>query len=140
MNNHDLKFSTLIFFACAILAIQQTYSQNEKKVSLKDSLDHKLDLSNYIIDANGFIPIPYIITEPALGGFGGALVPVFIKRRPPYIDSINGEARVTPVSPDITGGIAAYTLNNTWILAAFRSGTLIKSRIKYIIGAGYATI
>jgi len=114
--------------------------ERKKSISLKDSLDGAFDLGTYITEANGFIPIPYIITEPALGGFGGAIAPIFIKRRPPYIDSINGDRRVTPVPPDITGGVAAYTLNDTWLTAAFRSGTLVRSRIKYIIGGGYANV
>jgi hypothetical protein len=48
--------------------------------------------------------------------------------------------KVTHVAPDITGGMALYTLNGTWMTAAFRSGTLIKSRIKYIIGGAYANV
>ncbi|HEX4850529.1 MAG TPA: hypothetical protein VFV08_06965 [Puia sp.] len=107
---------------------------------MKDSLDNAFDLSDYVIDANGFIPIPYIITEPALGGFGGVIAPVFIKKRPPYVDSVNGKQVITPVAPDITGGAAAYTLNNTWLVAAFRKGTLVKSRIKYTIGGAYANV
>ena len=107
---------------------------------MKDSLDGAFDLSDYIIDANGFVPVPVFITEPALGGFGFALVPVFLKKRPPYIDTVNGKVKYTPVGPDITGGIGLYTVNNTWMTAAFRSGTLIKSRIKYMVGAAYGSI
>lgn len=114
--------------------------KHKRPVSLKDSLDGAFDLSDYIIDANGFVPVPYIITEPALGGFGGALIPVFIQKRPPYLDSIDGHLQRTPVAPDVTGGMGAYTANKTWMLAAFRSGTLVKSRIKYIIGGGYANV
>ena len=112
----------------------------KKKISLKDSTDGAFDLSDYIIDAKGFGPVPYIITEPGLGGFGGALIPIFLKKRPPYLDSIHGKLVKTPVAPDITGGIGFYTVNNTWGLMAFRSGTFIKSRIKYIIGGGYANV
>jgi hypothetical protein len=117
------------------------FSQEEKKrPSLKDSVDGAFDVSDYVIDANGFVPIPYIITEPALGGFGGALIPVFIKKRPPYLDSIKGKLIRTPVAPDITGGIGLYTANNTWGIVGFRSGTLVKSRIKYRIGGGYVNL
>jgi len=122
-----------VFFSAA--------GQNTKKhISLKDSVDRAFDLSDYVFDANGFIPIPFIITEPAVGGFGGALIPIFLKKRPPYIDSVNGNVVETPVAPDITGALGAYTVNNTWLTAAFRSGTLIKSRIKYIIGGAYANV
>lgn len=114
--------------------------KSSPKVQLTDSLDHKFDLSDYIINSNGFIPVPILITEPALGGFGGGLVPVFIKPRPPYRDSIRGKEVITPIPPDITGGIGAYTLNGTWIADVFRTGTLIRSRIKYILNVGFANV
>lgn len=116
------------------------FAQSKKKVSFKDSLDNAFDVSDYIIDLNGFIPVPYIITEPALGGFGGALIPVFLKRRPPYIDSVKGRVYTTPVQPDVTGAIGAYTSNNSWLTAGFRAGTLIKSRIKYVVAGGFGNI
>ena len=124
---------TIVAFSCSF-----SHAQSKKQpVSFKDSLDGKLDLSDFIIDANGFIPIPFIITEPAFGGFGGALAPVFIKKRPPYVDSVKGRIQTTPVAPDITGGLGLYTANKTWGLMGFRSGTFIKSRIKYLVAGGY---
>src|SRR5690349_744270 len=110
------------------------------KISLKDSIDGAFDVSDYIIDAHGFIPVPFIITEPALGGFGGALIPVFLQKNPPYVDSLINSVRITPVAPNITGALLGYTLNNSWFTGGFRSGTFVKSRIKYMIGAMYANI
>ena len=136
MKKYSFSFAAAMLVFCCSLQAQS----KKKSISFKDSLDNAFDLSDYIIDANGFVPVPYIITEPALGGFGGALIPVFIKKRPPYLDSINGRLEKTIIPPDITGGIGAYTANKTWMLAGFRSGTLIKSRIKYVIGGGYGNI
>src|SRR4030095_14299551 len=122
MNCFFLNYFLLLTISC--LCYFSTEAQPaKKKISLKDSLDGKLDLSDFIIDANGFVPIPYIITEPAFGGFGGALAPVFIKKRPPYVDTIKGRVQKTPVAPDITGGLGLYTANHTWGLMGFRSGT-----------------
>jgi hypothetical protein len=119
----------------------QLHAQNSRqKISFNDSADHEFDLSDYVIHANGFVPVPIIVTEPALGGFGGGFVPVFIKRRPPYKDSVNGKIVYTPVAPDLTGGIGFYTVNDTWMLAGFRSGTWLKYRIKYVIAGGFANI
>lgn len=134
-----IKFTSFIlpFFLLSSGLIAQ---QKKDRISLRDSLDHAFDLSDFIIDAKGFVPVPILITEPALGGFGGGLFAVFIKKRPPYVDSVKGRRIVTPIAPDITGAGAAYTANNTWLLAGFRSGTLVKSRIKYIIGGGFANI
>src|SRR5215204_2704615 len=115
----DFKKITCVVFTLTICTIIMA-QEKKSRVPLKDSLDGDFDLSNYIIDANGFVPIPIIITEPALGGFGGGIVPVFLKKKPPYIDSIKGKRIITPVAPDITGAITAYTANNTWIIGAFR--------------------
>jgi len=130
----------LALFLLSLISLCCLAQKTKKKISLRDSLDHAIDLSDYIIEANGFVPIPVIITEPALGGFGGALVPVFMKKVPPYRDSVNGKLKITPVAPNITGGIAAYTVNQTWIVGLFRSGTLVKQRIKYTIGGAYANV
>jgi hypothetical protein len=139
MNNTVIKqivvSATIVLFPLLVIA-----QSSKKQVSKKDSLDGAIDLSDYIIHAHGILPIPYIITEPALGGFGAAIIPVYLKKRPPYIDSINGQVKTTPVPPDITGGLGLYTANGTWATAAFRQGTLLKSRIKYIIGGGYANV
>lgn len=129
----------LLFCLCSTTMAQKP--QNPRRhSSIKDSLDGWFDFSDYVIEENGFVPVPYIITEPALGSLGLALAPVFIKNRPPYLDSVNGHWRRTPIAPDITGGAGVYTVNHTWALAAFRSGTLIKSRIKYMVGGGYANV
>jgi len=128
----------VLFLLLLITAVMA--QEKKKRVPLKDSTDGAFDLSDFVIDANGFIPVPILITEPALGGFGGGIVPIFLKKRPPYIDTIKGKQVITPIAPDITGGAAMYTLNGTWALAAFRSGTLVKSRIKYVIGGGYVNV
>jgi hypothetical protein len=121
------------------LASRDSYAQSLQHIKLTDS-SGALDLSDYIIEANGFVPVPVLITEPALGGFGGGFVPVFINKRPPYIDSVKGHVVRTPVPPDITGAMGLYTANNTWMAGAFRSGTFIKPRIKYLAGGGYANV
>lgn len=132
-------YNTLLLTTVFVLLLSAVRAQ-KPHISLKDSVDGAFDLSNYIIYANGFVPIPYIITEPSLGGFGLALAPVFIKKRPPYVDSIRGRRVLTPVAPDVTGAVGAYTVNNTWIAGAFRSGTWEKMRVKYLAFVGYANV
>ena len=76
---HHSRYELLLFLFSMVFSCVNSQSE-KKQASVKDSLDGKFDLSDYIINENGFVPIPYIITEPALGGFGGALFPVFIKK------------------------------------------------------------
>ena len=137
----NIVHRAILIILFTILCGGSTYAQEEKKkISLKDSLDNKFDLSDYIIDANGFVPVPYILTEPALGNFGGAIAPIFIKKQPPYVDSIKGKLVLTPVAPDVTGGAFLYTLNNSWAIMLFRAGTIVKHRIKYIVGGRFTSI
>ncbi|MBB4800707.1 hypothetical protein HNP37_000746 [Flavobacterium nitrogenifigens] len=126
-----------ILFSLLILLLFNTLNAQKYKISVKDSLDGAFDLSDYIIYAHGFIVVPTIITEPALGNIGGALVPIFLKKHAPVIDE-DGKKRF--VNPDITGGIGMYTGNKSWMVGAFRSATLVKPRILYRVAAGYGDV
>ncbi|HWS60401.1 MAG TPA: BamA/TamA family outer membrane protein [Flavobacterium sp.] len=112
----------------------------QQKVSFKDSLDHKIDLSDWVISANGFIPVPIIITEPALGGFGGLLAAAFVKPQTPYLDTINGKLVKTRVKPTVYGAAGAYTVNDTWLVGAFGMGAIKKWRANYRVIAGYGDV
>lgn len=124
----------IAFFSLWFLLLFHAINAQKQHISVKDSLDGAFDLSDYIIYAHGFIVIPTVITEPALGGIGGAIVPVFLKKHAPVVDE-NGKKRF--INPDITGGIGMYTGNKSWMVGAFRSGTLIKPKILYRVMAGY---
>jgi hypothetical protein len=131
----NTKFFRKIVLANVFFLLSLNVMMGQKQhISLRDSLDHAIDLSDYIIYAHGFIVVTTIITEPALGGIGGALVTIFLKKRPPVIDE-NGKKRF--INPDITGGIGMYTGNNSWMVGAFRSATLVKPKILYRVMAGY---
>jgi len=124
----------IILFLLGFLLSFNVINAQKQHISVKDSLDGAFDLSDYIIYAHGFLVVPTVITEPALGGIGGAIVPVFLKKHAPVVDE-NGKKRF--INPDITGGIGMYTGNKSWMVGAFRSGTLIKPKILYRVMAGY---
>ncbi|MDQ6470607.1 BamA/TamA family outer membrane protein [Flavobacterium sp. LHD-80] len=137
-NDSGRKFITKLFLICALFlfSIHTVRSQKHHTV-FKDSLDGAFDVSDFLIYAHGFIVIPTLITEPALGGIGGAIVPVFLKKHDPIIDQ-NGKKRF--IDPDITGAAALYTGNKSWAAGAFRAGSFIKSKIMYRVGAGYGDV
>lgn len=101
------------------------FAQKKDKINLKDPKDGKLDLSDWIIEANGFIPIPSLITEPALGGFGGALGLAFLEQ-------------VQESPPNITAVLAGYTANKSWFIGGVRTKNLPEKGIKYRYGIVYA--
>ncbi|HEY5750843.1 MAG TPA: BamA/TamA family outer membrane protein [Chryseolinea sp.] len=133
---------TTVMLICFFFIVVRGQSQSKKfdMGVFRDSLDEALDLSAFLINMHGFVPVPVIVTEPALGGFGLGVAPIFLKKRPPVIDTLATRVKVTPTAPDMTGGAAAYTLNKTWGVFAFQSGTWLKARSKYRIAGGYANV
>src|SRR5690349_14215799 len=127
----------LLMHATAMAQIdtsQKTKSTPHSRAMLKDTLDGKFDFSGFLIDANGFIPVPFILTEPALGGFGLAIVPMFItaKKKPAGYQGY--------IAPDITAGFGMYTANKSWMLGGIRIGSIPAKGIKYRVGLGLADL
>ncbi len=119
-----------------VLAQEGTEQSKRHKLDMavfKDSVDGKLDMGRFLTEYNGFIPMPQIITEPALGHFGLMLAPVFIK---PNKVKVPGKY----IPPDITAAFVGFTANNTWGLGALRMASLPKHRLKYRVGAVYADV
>lgn len=92
-----------------------------------DPQDGKLDMSDYLASAHGFLPIPIVITEPAIGYGLGLAVAYFHK--PTKVDPALHE-KMAP--PSVTVGFGAKTENGTYMLAAAHRGIWKKDRIRYL--------
>jgi len=77
----------------------------------------ELDLSAYMSQAYGFLPVPIIITEPAVG-YGGGLTLVYLH------DTLLGSKSSTGrrIPPSISGVVALRTENGTEGLGGFHIG------------------
>ena len=82
----------------------------------------------------GFVPLPIIISEPALGNFGGALALIFITPHKNLKDSSRYNF------PDITGVVGFYTANNSWGVAGFRQGSFPSLGMRYTAALAYPDI
>ena len=84
--------------------------------SFTDPQDGALDMSEFIIDYKGFLPVPLIITEPAVG-YGGGLGLMFVRNSLRERRDEGGQSgHVTP--PDVFGAAFAATENGTKFAAA----------------------
>lgn len=110
--------------------------------SLFDEEDGQLDLGHHIAEnATGFLPIPILITEPAVG-YGGGLVGLFLheseaekrKRKAAALQARDGGARLMPSSITIAG--AAGTENGSWFAVAGHQHSWWDDRIRYQGGVG----
>lgn len=94
---------------------------NKKATLFRDSLDHAFDISNWLASKRGFLLVPSIITEPAVGyGLAGAAV---------YFHSSYTEKKRPP---SMSGVIGAGTQNGTWATGAFHIGYWNQDRIRYM--------
>jgi hypothetical protein len=115
---------------------QRPEDETSAKSPLRDSLDGALDFSDWLIDAGGFIPVPIVISEPALGDLGAGFAPVFLQQNAP----IERDGRTTPVAPDITAVGGAYTANGSWFAGAVRVARIDDYGLRYTAATGYANI
>jgi hypothetical protein len=112
----------------------------KKKVSFRDPEDGTFDYSEYRLGHRGFLPVPFLITEPAVG-CGGGLSLLFFQES---IAATQGEQieRGERWSPPNIGGVAAFmTSNGTWGGGAGYFGSARGDRYRYeaeLVGGGGA--
>jgi hypothetical protein len=103
----------------------------------KDSDDGWLDMSDWVLNnATGFLPLPIIITEPALGA-GLGLAALFF--HPPK-EEAHEDVATDFVLPSISAVAGAYTSNESWFVGGGHFGTFKRDTIRYTGGVGYASI
>lgn len=104
-----------------------------------DPLDGKFDASKHLLEHRGFLPVPLLITEPALGYGAGAALLFFSESIAESRERSEGvRERFAP--PDI-GGIAAFrTENGSQGFGGAYFGTLSADRFRYLLAAGKAEL
>jgi len=95
----------LLFFAGAALAAERSV--------FTDPEDGALDMSEWLLDKKGFLPVPIIVTEPAIG-YGGGLALLWFRES---LGERRAQGRLSP--PDIFGGALAATENGTTLAGGF---------------------
>jgi hypothetical protein len=100
----------------------------EGRAKFFDPEDGQLDLSYFLENPRGFLPIPIVVTEPAVG-YGGGGAGMFLRPRREAGDE--GWAR-----PNISAAGAFATQNGTWGAFAGDSSRWLDGRLRTLIGAG----
>lgn len=113
-----------------------------------DPKDGKFDTGNWLLHHKGFLPVPVIITEPAIGYGGGAALLFFHQSMDEKIaelqtdsgdENVDGKkTRLLP--PSISGVMGAITENDTWAVGGFHFGSWKADRIRYTGGVAKASV
>ena len=97
------------------------------KDTLIDPEDGMLDASDYLASARGFLPVPIIITEPAVG-FGLGLAAAYF-HTPKDLDP---EEHSHQGPPSISVVLGAKTDNGTWFYGGAHMGVWKDDHIRYL--------
>jgi len=136
-----VKAGLLIFLTSSYVA-----SAGEFWSQFIDPDDGRFDASSYLADnAYGFLPVPIIITDPAVDGGLGAVGLFFHEseeQKEKRLDALrNSEdgARFL-LTPSVSAVAAAYTGNDSWFVGGGHMGFFKEGRIRYMGGGGYGDI
>jgi hypothetical protein len=100
----------------------------EGRARFLDPADGQLDLSDFLEHPRAFLPIPIVVTEPAVG-YGGGVVGLWL--RPREEAGREGWAR-----PDVSAVGAFGTQNGTWGAFAGDASRWFDGRLRTLVGAG----
>jgi len=108
-------------------------AEQKPKVSrFRDPEDGQFDLSTFLAHPRAFLPIPLVVTEPAVG-YGGGLAGMFVRPR----KQAGSEGYARP-NLSMAGGIA--TENGTWAAFAGDSSHWMDDRVQTLAAAGYGEL
>jgi len=95
----------------------------------------QFDVSRYLSQVYGFLPVPILITEPAIG-YGGGLSLMYLHDKLAGKKSASGRN----LPPSVSGIIAAGTENGTYIFGAFHAGYWLEDTLRTVTFLGYPNI
>lgn len=127
-----MKFIKWLVLFVILAANINTLDAQAKKGTFRDTVDNAIDLSKFLLELHGFLPIISPITEPAVG-YGAAAVGVYFLPKKP-------KEGVGFQMPDIAGAGGGYTQNGTWFAGGGYLGFWKNNSIWYRGVLGYGDI
>ncbi|HEX6397165.1 MAG TPA: hypothetical protein VFZ95_07065 [Steroidobacteraceae bacterium] len=121
-----ILFCVLCARVCADEATQENPGEAPQSQTtgsrFRDPQDGKFDLSKFLAQPRAFLPVPLIVTEPAVG-YGGGVAGMFVRPR----KDAGSEGFARP-NMSVAGGLA--TENGTWMAFAGDSSHWLDERLQ----------
>lgn len=109
--------------------------------SLHDPQDGKFDVSRWLLEhKGGFLPVPIIITDPAVGKGGGIALAFFHRPEGSPATRTDADGRQRLIAPNIYGAMVARTSNGTEAYGVGASMHFAEDRWRYRGGVAKASI
>jgi Omp85 superfamily domain len=105
--------------------------KSDESLSFTDPDDGKFDVSNFLLQHKGALPVPILITEPAVG-YGLGLGLLFFSQPATDTESSTPRDGKDRIPPNVTALGGLYTQNGTWAAAAGHFHTWDDDRYRYL--------
>jgi len=125
------KMHTVLTFFLSSVLLVTTASAQKKMDKFISEEDGALDMSDFLNSKTGFLPVPIIITEPAVGLGGGLALAYFHKSKDEKGNRPKG------LSPTVSFGAGGYTSNGTWFVGGGHQGSYKDDRWRYLGALAY---
>jgi hypothetical protein len=129
-----------------LIAAWQCAAAEGLRSQLVDPDDGRFDASAFLANnAYGFLPIPIIITDPAVNGGLGAAGLFFHESEAQKAQRLQALREAEDgtrflLTPNISVAAAAVTGNDSWFLGGGHIGFFRQGRMRYMVGAGYGDV
>lgn len=133
-----MRGPTILLLIAALVAAPAHAGMFDKT---KDPTDGKFDISAMLMSGKGFMAVPIIVTEPAIGFGLGAAVGFFHGKPQGDIDVWDESIALEDIPPPTVSGAAAmYTTNDSWFAAGFHSGHYKRDKLRNTSALGLAKL
>jgi len=123
-----LRYLSLIFTLFTLFASAQS-EKGKMMDTFKDTVDGKFDMSDWLTNYHGFVPIVIPVTEPAVD-YGVAVGLLFLHRSKKY-----------PYQPPGTSLVlGAYMFNKSWVGLLAHKNYFFNDKLRYVGALGYGDI
>jgi hypothetical protein len=140
------RLSQLLSAVSLLLLCSATLQADSFFDKFIDPTDGQFDTSGWLIHNKGFLPVPIIITEPAVGP-GLGLAGVFFheseedkEKRKQAREGGGSNAGVPLIPPSVSVLFGAYTENDTWLAGGAHLGVWKQDHIRYVGALARASV
>ncbi len=131
MLNRTLRYGS---FMLSLVAMNATAGLFDKFI---DPQTGDFDISDWLLEHHGILPVPIIISDPAVG-YGLGVAGAYFHRRKGGDDL--DEEGIPLVSPSVSALAAAYTENDSWFVGGGHLGIWKDDHVRFTGVLGYADL
>lgn len=131
----------LLLVISVLILLTQAIGAHAFMDQFLDPKDGALDMSQWLVERKGFLPIPLFISDPAVGyGIGAGLAFFHKSDEDIKAKKEKNEDEMLSLPPSISFAAGAYTESDSWLMGGGHFGSWKKDHIRYLGALGGADI